>query len=355
MERCDFASITAVLRENLMDGSFENQVGFVSALFESYIQENEVYFDNGLLNRWLNGLAKVSPAIGQYYHDDPVHRRELAETLRDRVLTRMADSEMAGKAVHALLIQDESVSDEKKAALCGRMCEVCADYAEFLADILIFGMVRRPFVARDIRKSYPALSESRLSPLCAQGNRKPCAFHCAYHHNEGSLHDTVRVDFRSLLRDVPDISSGESAVRMVWNVAHLNNMEDFERGVRLLFEMEKAFIQDENSALITMLFSMLRAVNSLRPPSENHEQAALDRRKFEYIRSVMCSLIFAGHANLSQKGKRANVDSYAESQSSRGPPLSNGTTPFIYIICISQFPGSAGQSALLNFRSISAQ
>ena len=334
MERCDFASVTAILRENLMDGSFDNQVGFVHTLFESCIRENGGGFDNGLLNRWLNGLAKVSPAVGQYYHDDPAHRYELEETLRNRILPRMADSAMAAGEVHALLLRDESVSDAKKAELCGQLCEVYTDYAEFLADVLVFGMVRRPFAARDIRKSNSVPSESRSLPLCVRGNRKPCSLYCTHCYDEDNLHDTTESDFHSLLRDVPDISSGEGAIRMIWNVARLNNMEDFERGVRFLFEMEETFVRNEGNVSMMMLFSMLRVVNALRSPSENHERAALERNKFEYARSIMNSLLLTGRADLSRKEKNADVESYAESPSGRGPPSGGRTTPFIYIICV---------------------
>lgn len=42
MERCDFASITHILRNNLLDGNFDNQMEFAEALFVSYVEENEV-------------------------------------------------------------------------------------------------------------------------------------------------------------------------------------------------------------------------------------------------------------------------------------------------------------------------
>ncbi|MBQ9346920.1 MAG: hypothetical protein IJT94_06190, partial [Oscillibacter sp.] len=171
MERCDFASITAILRRHLMEGSFQNQVCFVNTLFESYICENGADFDNGLLNKWLNGLAKVSVPIGQFYNDSPKYRSELAETLRDSVFSRMADSSMAVREVHALLLRDTSVSDRVKADMCYRLCgddvEI-TDEADFLADALIFGIVRRPFVPRDIRKSAPMLETEQSPLLCVR-------------------------------------------------------------------------------------------------------------------------------------------------------------------------------------------
>ena len=81
MERCDFASITHILRNNLLDGNFDNQMEFAEALFASYVEDNEVYFDMGLLNKWLNGLAKLSPAIGRFYNESRKNRKELVITL----------------------------------------------------------------------------------------------------------------------------------------------------------------------------------------------------------------------------------------------------------------------------------
>ena len=350
MERCDFASVTAVLRENLMDGSFDNQIGFVSALFESYIRENEVFFDNGLLNKWLNGLAKVSPAIGQYYYNSPDRRNELAETLKNRILPGMADSAMAVKEVQALLLQDESVSSEKKTELCGRMGETCAEYAEFLADTLIFGMVRRPFIARDIRKSSSPPFEIRYLPLSLPETREPRS----RRYDEGGLYNTPASGFGDLLRGAQDIDFGESAIRMVWNVAHLNTMEDFERGVHLLFRMQETLVQNESNVLITMLFSTLRAANALRSASENCERTELLREKFEYARSIMASLLLTGQASLSRQGNGKSAESYAESQPSRGPPLNLKYT-FEYVSVSEERGTIRAPQFSFNLRSISAQ
>lgn len=56
MERFDFASIVAVIRNDLTDGSFDNQTDFLETLFTSYLDDTENYFDMGLVSKWLNGL-----------------------------------------------------------------------------------------------------------------------------------------------------------------------------------------------------------------------------------------------------------------------------------------------------------
>ena len=356
MERCDFASITAILRENLMDGSFENQVGFVSALFESYIQENEVYFDNGLLNRWLNGLAKVSPAIGQYYHDDPAHRRELAETLRDRILTRMADSAMAVKAVHALLLQDESVSDEKKAALCGRLCSEDGNDADFLADVLVFGIVRRPFVARDIRKSDPFPADISTVPLCVRpaGGGGPCQLHCGnIRENSGQL-DMFTGSIPDSLLSGPGAGLCESILRMVWEVAHLQDWDDFEHGLHMLYEMEQVFIRDGNHALLGALSRLLRTMSSLRSSVEDTAQAQLEYDRARYIHRVAGNVL---HFRMGG-GEQIGCRDHAEPKANRGPPLRKcvAFTSYCFYRAVSEERRAAcAPQFSVNSRSISAQ
>ena len=86
MERCDFASITHILRNNLLDGNFDNQMEFAEALFASYLEENEVYFDLGLLNKWLKGRTKINLELTGY--EDLVKRAE--ETVKNVVLALFA-------------------------------------------------------------------------------------------------------------------------------------------------------------------------------------------------------------------------------------------------------------------------
>ena len=51
MERCDFASVAALLRANLLDGSFDNQMEFVEGLFSAFLTEMETYLDMGLVSK----------------------------------------------------------------------------------------------------------------------------------------------------------------------------------------------------------------------------------------------------------------------------------------------------------------
>ena len=181
MERCDFASVTKIIRDDLLDGNFDNQTDFAETLFSSYLEENNVYFDIGLLNKWLNGLARLSPAIGQFYRRDAKNREALAITLEDAIIPSLSDSAMVTQQIYELLTHDPSISERKKQELCRRYpCETDTEEAAFMADVLIFGMVR-PFQAHDIRK--PNSAATTLSPIVRDyilGNEvpAPCAHFC---------------------------------------------------------------------------------------------------------------------------------------------------------------------------------
>ncbi len=110
MERCDFASVAKIIRDDLLDGNFDNQTDFAETLFSSYLEENDVLFDMGLLNRWLNGLARLSPAIGQFYRRDAKNREALAITLEDAIIPSLSDSAMVTQQIYELLIHDPSIS-----------------------------------------------------------------------------------------------------------------------------------------------------------------------------------------------------------------------------------------------------
>ncbi|MDO5326634.1 MAG: Archaeal ATPase, partial [Clostridia bacterium] len=168
----------------------------------------------GLLNRWLNGLARLSPVIGQFYRRDAKNREALAITLEDAIIPSLSDSAMVIQQIYELLIHDPSISERKKQELCRRYpCETCADEAAFMADVLIFGMIR-PFQAHDIRKSNSAATT--LSPIVRDyilGNEvpAPCAHFCGRDQELKELHEAL-IRYRVLfLEGVAGIGKSEIA------------------------------------------------------------------------------------------------------------------------------------------------
>ena len=214
MERCDFASIAAIIRADLLDGSFDNQIDFTESLFARYLNETGSYFDMGLVSKWLNGLAKPSANIAQFYNEGKYHK-ELAITIEDVILPCLSDSAMVTQNIHALLVGDASVSENKKAELCKHYpSKSKADEAAFITDVLLFGMTR-PFVARDIRK--PSLPPAgSLSPILGdfvtdEGIPKPCRHFCGRDKELAALHTALIENSKVFLHGIPGVGKSEIA------------------------------------------------------------------------------------------------------------------------------------------------
>ena len=110
MERCDFASIMAIVRKYLVDGYFESQPDFLFVLFGDYVKKRDAYFESAAVNRWLNGLVQVNADIGRFYHESEENRAKLAKTLETEIFPCMSDKAMAVREVGELLTWGGNVS-----------------------------------------------------------------------------------------------------------------------------------------------------------------------------------------------------------------------------------------------------
>ena len=72
MEYLDFSSVITTIRNYISDAHSMNQIDMMYQLFVSFLSSDESLdfdFDNGLVCRWFNGQAKISPRITRYYID----------------------------------------------------------------------------------------------------------------------------------------------------------------------------------------------------------------------------------------------------------------------------------------------
>ena len=70
MEYLDFSSVITTIRNYISDAHSMNQIDMMYQLFVSFLSSDESLdfdFDNGLVCRWFNGQAKISPRITRYY------------------------------------------------------------------------------------------------------------------------------------------------------------------------------------------------------------------------------------------------------------------------------------------------
>ena len=66
MEYLDFSSVITTIRNYISDAHSMNQIDMMYQLFVSFLSSDESLdfdFDNGLVCRWFNGQAKISPRI----------------------------------------------------------------------------------------------------------------------------------------------------------------------------------------------------------------------------------------------------------------------------------------------------
>lgn len=66
MERLDFCSVMGIMRRFISEDRGISQIDFLYMLFDDYFQNGDTdnfVLDNGLVCRWINGQAKVSPKI----------------------------------------------------------------------------------------------------------------------------------------------------------------------------------------------------------------------------------------------------------------------------------------------------
>lgn len=144
MERCDFSSIITTFRKYISDDRGMNQIDLLYELFKSFLAEEssqDFDFDNGLVCRWYNGQARISPRISKYYMYEK-NRERLIFDIEKNILPLMYDSAMAVQEVYQILIQDSTISDKVKEQLSRRYpCSSTSDEALFLASALCFGIL----------------------------------------------------------------------------------------------------------------------------------------------------------------------------------------------------------------------
>lgn len=215
MERCDFSSIITTVRKYIGDDRGMNQIDLLYELFEGFLEEEssqDFDFDNGLVCRWFNGQARISPRISGYYlHTD--NRNRLADDIE--TLPLMCDSAMAIQEIYKILIQDGTISDQKKEQLTQDYpCHTSEEQAAFLASVLCFGM-ERTFVKRNAATK-KLLAAGTLSPVISDfvynGEvPKACAHFCGRNQELSTLHELISEKRIIFLQGIAGIGKSELA------------------------------------------------------------------------------------------------------------------------------------------------
>lgn len=205
-----------VLRRNINEDRCPNQLELVETLFcdMGSSPKSCMEFDNGLVCRWISGLAKLSPKITAHYQENR-NQRKLARTIQNSILPMMPDSAMAAQELYDLLMQAPNVSSQKKAELSdGFSFEDNNDEAVFITDILCFAMQLR-FEKRDVR-SKQLLTPGNLSPavrdfIFDSDMPKPCRWFVGREQELVQLHELLLDHSKVFLHGIPGIGKSELA------------------------------------------------------------------------------------------------------------------------------------------------
>jgi len=154
MERLDFCSVMGFMRSYISEDRCVSQIDFLYMLFDDYFQNGDTdnfVLDNGLVCRWINGQAKVSPKITGYYISDKKGRNDFADNFEENILPLFYDTGFVITRMQDLLVQDNSISEMQRQKLNSAYpCNTEKAQAEYITNLLLFGMERN-FVKRETR------------------------------------------------------------------------------------------------------------------------------------------------------------------------------------------------------------
>ena len=243
MERLDFASVMAVLRRNIPDENYGNQTDFLYSLFVdvNLCPQSAIDFDPGQVCRWINGLARVSPAIISFYQNKN-NQWKLIDRIKNVLLPLMPDSGMATQELCDLVLQAPNVSPQKKMELTdGYSFEDDNDEAIFIAEILCLAMQLR-FEKRDVRKKQlptPGnLSPAVVDYIFDSDIPRPCRWFLGREQELEQLHALLVDHSKVFLHGIPGIGKSELAKayakqygKEYTNVIYVNYPGDLKQAV----------------------------------------------------------------------------------------------------------------------------
>ncbi len=218
MERLDFCSVMGIMRSYISEDRCVSQIDFLYMLFDDYFQNGDTdnfVLDNGLVCRWINGQAKVSPKITGYYISDKKGRNDFADNFEENILPLFYDTGFVITQMHDLLVQDNSISEMQRQKLNSAYpCNTDKAQAEYITDLLLFGMERN-FVKRDT-KTKELLTAGNFSPMVADyiyENEvpKPCRHFCGRDSELDALHKLLTDEGKVFLHGIAGIGKSELA------------------------------------------------------------------------------------------------------------------------------------------------
>ncbi|MBP1549128.1 MAG: ATP-binding protein [Oscillospiraceae bacterium] len=206
MLRCDFSSVIGIIREYISEGNATTQPELIGDLFCTFLEKNDDFdFDNGQINRWIKGLAAVSPKIAEFYQRKSAVE-SLASDIETLIFPILYDTAMAAENIYTLVMNDISISEQKRIELTADYPE---DIAAFMATVIIFAISRK-FEKRDIK----SIALGTLSPVVSDmifdgGVPKPCKHFCGRDTELEGLHELLNTHNKVFIHGIAGIGKSE--------------------------------------------------------------------------------------------------------------------------------------------------
>ena len=218
MERCDFSSVMQIISNYISQSESINQTDLLQeCLFDNFFQSKyaeDFSLDNGLVCKWLNGTAKISPRIIEYYSSKKA-QEHLSYDIENLVFPLLYDLDMAVSEIYNLAMNDTGISPEKKAFLCKNYpYDNEQNKADFVSRVLYFGM-ERTFVKRD-GKTKELLILGSLSPIVKDYiidgfPPKACKHFCGRDNELQAIDEMLKKHDKIFLQGVAGIGKSELA------------------------------------------------------------------------------------------------------------------------------------------------
>ena len=200
MTRCDFCSIINIITEYISEAKALSQSEFLFRLFNEFANENDDFdFDQSRVNRWFKGKDPISPTITRFYLQDG-YAEYLASDLEEKIFPLMTDLNKATQEIYDLLMNDISVSDQKKNELTELYPpQNSTDAADFISAVMLFGMERK-FQKHETK----LLTSGTLSPVAADlimsgSVPNPCKHFCGRDNEISELHTLLEKHTKTTL------------------------------------------------------------------------------------------------------------------------------------------------------------
>lgn len=304
MRICDFCSTAKILMDFIGESKNINQIDFMYELFKDFMESDEAKdfdFDNGLVCRWLNGTAKLSPKITAYY-STLGNLEAMAIDIEENILPLLYDKDMAVTELYDLLMSDTTVSETKKQELAYNYpCKDDVDISNFISNLILFGMERK-FIKRDTNTKRLASSGS-LSPQVRDYIYnlvpKPCKHFCGRDAELEELHTLLGYESKVFVQGVAGIGKSEF-VKMYakrykkeyTNILYFNYCGNLKQMITDC-DFDDDSITDSEDILFKKHNRFLR---SLKEDSliiiDNFNITASDDELFDVIMKYRCKILF---------------------------------------------------------------